>query len=205
MPNRSLSTRRASTLEEALLHELSHIANTAPAFTWAVERTQSLLQYEAGLALLLVDLDSTSPLAQPEVQAFLSSPNQAKLLYTVPLIDRGAEIGRIVAGFADPPLDSDAARRVAVFAGEQLGSLLGRARLRSKRSALRQELIQLRASLEAQKLLSRAEGLLASRHGLTAEQAHEWLASQSRSSGKPVTALAEQLVLLHTRAVRLSA
>lgn len=198
-------TRPVSTLEESILHEISHIAHNAPAFTWAVERTQSMLQREAGLKLLLVELEAGSPLARQEVQQFLASPNQAKLLYTSVLKDKGQEIGRIVVGFVDPPLSPEAAQRLSVFLGEQLGSLLGRARLRSRRSSLKQELEQLRARLDDRKILSRAEGLLSSRHGLTSQQAREWLESQSRASGKPATVLAEQLVLLHTRAVRLSA
>ncbi|MGC4054997.1 MAG: ANTAR domain-containing protein [Paludibaculum sp.] len=197
--------RTLSQLEESILHEISHIANNAPAFTWAIEKTQSLLERETGLELLLVDLEAGSPLARQEVQQFLSAPNQAKLLYTAALKDKGEDIGRIVVGFVDPALSPDAAQRLAVFLGEQLGSLLGRARLRSRRSSLRQELEQLRARLDDRKILSRAEGLLSSRHGLTTEQARAWLESQSRASGKPATVLAEQLVLLHTRAVRLSA
>ncbi|MGJ5818891.1 ANTAR domain-containing protein [Paludibaculum fermentans] len=198
-------TRPVSTLEVSILHEISHIANNAPAFTWAVEKTQSLLRREAELRLLLVELDSGSPLARQEVQDFLALPNQAKLLYTSPLVDKGQEIGRVVVGFADPALAPEAAHRIAEFVGQQLGSLLGRARLRSRRTALVQELERLRDRLDQRKILSRAEGLLSSRHGLTSQQARSWLESQSLASGKPASVLAEQLVLLHTRAVRLSA
>ncbi|MBN9660406.1 MAG: ANTAR domain-containing protein [Acidobacteria bacterium] len=205
MPELIAQTLSVSTFEQSILHEISHIATTAPAFTWAVEKVQALLQRKAGLKLLLVDLEAASPLAKQEVQQFLAVPNQAKLLYTSALRDKGQEIGRLVAGFADPPLSPEAAQRLARFLGEQLGSLLGRARLRSRRSGLRQELEQLKARLDGRKTLSRAEGLLSSRHGLTSQQARAWLESQSRASGKPVTVLAEQLVLLHTRAVRLSA
>ncbi|WP_321475254.1 ANTAR domain-containing protein [uncultured Paludibaculum sp.] len=205
MPELSEYTRSISTLEESILHEISRIANNAPAFTWAVERTQSLLRREAELQLLLVDLDSGSPLARQEVQDFLALPNQAKLLYTTSLIDKGQEIGRVVVGFADPALEPEAAHRIAEFVGQQLGSLLGRARLRSRRTALVQELERLRDRLDERKILARAEGIIASRHGLSSQQARAWLESQSRSSGKAASVLAEQLVLLHTRAVRLSA
>jgi hypothetical protein len=115
--------------ESFFISEIRRIASEAPAFPWAVRQMAGLLKRHAGGALFLFERTwKKTPLARAEVREFLASNHRCKFLYTIPLIAHGAEVGRLVAAFADPPLPTDAPQRIARFAGEQIASLLGRTR-----------------------------------------------------------------------------
>lgn len=192
--------------ESGILSEISRIVSEAPAFTWAVENIASLLRTSAGGALFFVDLDTGSePLARSEVREFLASAHPCKLLYTMPVRDRGAEVGRLIAAFSDPPLPTDTPQRLARFASEQLGSLFGRWRLRNHRAALRRELEALRQRLADGKVLARARGILIDHHAMSAAAADQWLAEQSRKTGRPSGAIANDLISAHAGDARLTA
>ncbi|GEM_PF-5624573 len=197
------------TLETEILQSISRITSEVPAFSWGVEQVNSLLRSRAGATVLVVETgaEGAGPalMQGEEVQAFLAGSEPQKLLYAVPLVDRGREIGRLVAGFGNPVLPTSETRRIAEFAGEQLGGLLGRTHLRAHGGALRTELKRLKGDLAHSKLLARAEGLLTSRHGLSASEARNWLAENARKSGRPLAEVAERLVTYHINAGRLTA
>jgi hypothetical protein len=111
--------------EESLYPEITRIVTEAPSLKRAIETIATLLSRHAGGALLLFERGARrAPLARPEVREFLASAPACKFLYSMPLIKRGQELGRLVAAFADPPLPVDSPRRLATHAAEQLTLLL---------------------------------------------------------------------------------
>lgn len=115
-----------SSPEAQLRSEIQDLTLRAPGLSWAVRRISELLKQKAGLALFVVEQRrraAGSLFSRPEVRAFLGSAHSSKLLYTVPLVENGVELGRLMAAFADPPFSPGTARGLAQFVGQQLAAL----------------------------------------------------------------------------------
>ncbi|MBI5086520.1 MAG: ANTAR domain-containing protein [Acidobacteria bacterium] len=164
-----------------------------------------MLRREAGGVIFRAEPGGELRLNQAEVYEFLNSVRVCKMLYTVPLIEQGQQLGWLVAAFADPPLALDVPHRLARFAGQQLGSLLVRSNPRARRPSPVEKLEDHRGDMAGASLYSRALELLVGRHKLSVAEAKEWLEAESRRTGRAREDIAERLVQFHSREARLSA
>ena len=189
--------------EKLILQEISTVTNLARSFTAGVERVRATLEREAGLRSLFTEIfESGSELEirvrQDELQPLFELEGLPyKFVYSVGLRSNGRDLGRLVLAFAYASFPGDAPRRVATFAGEQLGILLARTRLAERRAAAQRKLDDLRDRLAEDKVLTRAEGLLTSRYHYSAAAAKQWLAAQGRKKGLTAAEVAERLINLH--------
>ncbi len=189
--------------EKEILQEISRIASQARSFAAGVERVRTLLEHGAGLRSLFVEaFDHTSnpeiSVRQAELEPlFALAGLPYKFVYSVGLRSDGKDHGRLVLAFAYSDFPGDAPRRIATFAGEQLGILLERTRLLERRAARQKQVDDLKQRLAADKVLARAEGLLTGRYRYSAAAAKQWIASRGRKTGLTETQVAERLVQMH--------
>jgi GAF domain-containing protein len=189
--------------EQSILLQISRIANSHRNFHRAVERIAAVLEREADGKAFMVELPGAEPngsllTTSADIQDFLASiESPYRSLFYVPLRDGGEEIGKLIACFASDKFQGDLPRRLAEFAGEQIGMLLARSRLTSDNEARRNELASLKAELSARKSIARAQGHLISREGLNPQQAIEWLTRQSAKTGLPIHYVADRVTDLY--------
>jgi hypothetical protein len=191
--------------EQSILLQISRIASSHRNFHRAVERIAAVLQREADGKAFIVELPRGEPAASllttsAEIQDFLASIDlRYRSLFYVPLRDGGEEIGKLIACFASDKFQGDLPRRLAEFAGEQLGMLLARTRLTGDNKARRNEIATLKGELSERKSIARAQGHLISREGLTPEQAIQWLTRESTKTGLPLHEVADRVadIYLH--------
>lgn len=189
--------------EILILQEISRVASQSRSFAAGVERVRAILEQQAGLHSLFTEAFERGAELEISVRQNELEPLFAveglpyKFVYSVGLRNNGRDLGRLVLAFAYASFPGDAPRRVATFAGEQLGLLLARTRLAERREANQRKLDDLRDRLAAEKVLTRAEGLLTGRYQYSAETAKQWLAAQGRKKGLTTVEVAERLINLH--------
>jgi hypothetical protein len=189
--------------EQSILLQISRIASSHTNFNRAVERIAAVLEREADGKAFIVELPGAEPngsllTTSAEIQDFLASIDSPyRSLFYVPLRDGGEEIGKLIACFASDEFQKDLPRRLAEFAGEQLGMLLARTRLTSDNKIRRNEIATLKAELSARKSIDRAQGQLISKQGLSPQQASQWLAQQSAKTGLPIHQVADRVTELY--------
>lgn len=181
--------------EATVLRRISRIVSTASDFRSAIERVSSVLEQTAGARIVRVAAQVSYSAASPELGA-----EPGSILRSAQLIDAGRELGHLVIAFPATACDHESAERIAVFTGQQLGTLLALTQLKEKTEDLRRNMEALREDIASRKLLPRAISLLTSRYRMRRDQAKEWLLAQSRKSGLSPLHIAERLVKGHADA-----
>lgn len=191
-----------SKIERSILLALSGATSRSNSFAAAVSDVRALLETHLDLHALVIDVfpfenGGTISVREGEFDSlFALTDVPYKAVYTVSLRAGGVNLGRLAAGFASLSELGDLPKRVAHFAGEQLGLVLERERLHDLRTAQERWLRDSRVSMSERKIVSRARGLLTAHHGMSEVGAGTWLAKQASKSGLTVAAIAERLLIV---------
>jgi hypothetical protein len=124
--------------EKKILFEISQIARKSTSFLSALQELTDVLEGGLGARVLLVSVPAASGPIAEHAERFLEETAETpfRSLYTVSLQAGGRELGKLLVFFASGCSDEVMTRRLASFAGEQLGMLLERICLTKARSPL---------------------------------------------------------------------
>jgi hypothetical protein len=103
-------------------------------------------------------------------------------------------LGTLIAIFALESAHGAVLKRIATFAGEQLGTMLVRICLSGTRDDLRAELAEIRDDLATRRAVQRAEGFLTTRWGIDASAAKLWMLRRVEETGLPMLAVARAVL-----------
>ncbi|MEO8661812.1 MAG: ANTAR domain-containing protein [Bryobacteraceae bacterium] len=185
--------------EAAILLRVSRVVSRAEKFSAGVERAAAILEQYVQATVLGTDVFGKNRL--PREESYFEGNERYPHSYTVPLRDRGRDIGRIALGFAQPFDETE--KRLARFIGEQVGMLFLRLRLEEKNLVARRSLQTMNDEMTERKLVPRVIALLASRYRMRRHEAESWLAAQSSSTGLTEVEVAERLIAGHGDAASL--
>lgn len=116
-------------------------------------------------------------------------------ILSVPLVNGGDLVGIINVHHREPHEHSEMEISTLQFIGEQLGVACLKTLLKEENNRLLEETLQAKRALEGRKVLERAKGILQRRLGLSEEAAYLKLRDESRSRHKPMTELAQAIIL----------
>jgi hypothetical protein len=174
--------------ETEALFRISELVNGRQPFPTVVEQIELLLEkHFSGQGIFLDDSGESAVRLDSASQPYRS-------LFTVDLRDGGVSLGKATVVFASETFQGDLPRRLAEFAGEQLGMLLVRTRLAQTAAELRLDIARLHRDLAARKVLQRAEGILVARRGMLAVAARHWIEQQSAKTGLTKAAVADRII-----------
>ncbi|MFN3324288.1 MAG: GAF domain-containing protein [Bryobacteraceae bacterium] len=124
-------------------------------------------------------------LIEDNYEAFLS----------VPLMSGGDVIGVINVHHREPREHTPDEIALLTFVGEQMGTVLSKAKLVEQNARLLEETQEMKRQLEIRKLVERAKGILQYKYNLTEEDAYLRLRNESRRLRRPMRELAEAIIL----------
>ncbi|HEX4277894.1 MAG TPA: ANTAR domain-containing protein [Bryobacteraceae bacterium] len=116
-------------------------------------------------------------------------------ILSVPLVNGGDLVGIVNVHHREPHEHSEAEVSTLRFVGEQLGVACMKILLKEENSRLLEETLEIKRALESRKILERAKGILQRRLGVSEEAAYLKLRDESRNRHKPMTELAQAIIL----------